>query len=691
MALGCLALPAEVTEKIGSGSVIEASAENNGVFSYSILDDGTVEITDYFGLNKNLTIPNTIDGKKVTRIGRQAFYKTTYLTSVTIPDSVKIIGNCAFSGCSSLSGITIPNSVVKIDNMAFGYCSSLTSVTIPNSVTSIGNNTFSYCSNLTSVAIPSSVKSIGNSAFWYCTSLKSVTIPSSVTSIGDAAFYRCTSLKSIIVNSNNKSYSSANGALFNKDKTKLIQYPTASTQTSYTIPSSVTSICSYAFSDCTNLKSVTIPSGMKNIDAHAFSGCTSLTSISIPKSVTGIGEYAFSECTNLKSISIPNSVTSVGGYAFNGCSSLTNVIVPSSVTSIGNGTFSDCTKLASVTIAGSIKNIDVSVFNSCSSLTSIIIPKSVTSISYAAFYGCSSLKNIYYTGSKTQWNKIVIGDYNSVLTKAAVHCDFDPNHTHSYTSKTTKAATCTSTGVKTFTCSCGDTYTQTISKTAHTYKTTVVSPTYAAQGYTLHKCSVCGTSYKDKYTAKKTVPTVAAKSTYTCTTNAVRINWNKVSGATGYKIYRYNPTTKQWTALKAIYDPNVLTYKDSSLKSGTVYKYKVKAFVKSGGKFYFGSSCSTITTATKPATATITKTAKSSTAVRLYWKKVTCTGYKIQRYNSTTKKWVDVKTISSATTNYRIASLKKNTSYKFRVCAYKNDGKKNLLGAWSYVTVTTTK
>ena len=76
MALGCLALPTEVTEKIGSGSVIEASAENNGIFSYSILDVGTVEITDYFGLNKNLTIPNTIDGKKVTRIGRQAFYKT---------------------------------------------------------------------------------------------------------------------------------------------------------------------------------------------------------------------------------------------------------------------------------------------------------------------------------------------------------------------------------------------------------------------------------------------------------------------------------------------------------------------------------------------------------------------------------------------------------------------------------------
>lgn len=264
-------------------------------------------------------------------------------------------------------------------------------------------------------------------------------------------------------------------------------------------------------------------------------------------------------------------------------------------------------------------------------------------------------------------------------------------HTSSTAWTIDKAATCTAAGSKSHHCTvCGaKTDVTAIPKKSHTYKSTVVAPTYSAQGYTLHKCSSCGTSYKDKYTAKKTVPTVTAKSTYTCTTNAVRINWNKVSGATGYKIYRYNPTTKKWTALKAIYDANTLTYKDSNLKAGTVYKYKVKAFVKSGGKFYFGSSCSTITTATKPTTATITKTAKSSTAVRLYWKKVTCTGYKIQRYNATTKKWVDVKALSSGTTNYRIASLKKNTSYKFRVCAYKNDGKKNLLGAWSYVTVKT--
>lgn len=72
---------------------------------------------------------------------------------------------------------------------------------------------------------------------------------------------------------------------------------------------------------------------------------------------------------------------------------------------------------------------------------------------------------------------------------------------HSYTSKVTKAATCTENRVKTYTCSrCNNTYTETIEKTGHKYVDTVVAPTNTEKGYTLHKCSVCGDSYKDNYT-----------------------------------------------------------------------------------------------------------------------------------------------------------------------------------------------
>lgn len=72
---------------------------------------------------------------------------------------------------------------------------------------------------------------------------------------------------------------------------------------------------------------------------------------------------------------------------------------------------------------------------------------------------------------------------------------------HNYSEKITKHPTCTSTGEKTLTCSiCGESKTETIPATGHSYTETVVAPTTTEQGYTLHKCSVCGDEYKDNFT-----------------------------------------------------------------------------------------------------------------------------------------------------------------------------------------------
>ena len=70
---------------------------------------------------------------------------------------------------------------------------------------------------------------------------------------------------------------------------------------------------------------------------------------------------------------------------------------------------------------------------------------------------------------------------------------------HSHTSEVTKAPTCTEKGIKTFTCHCGDTYTEDIAPTGHTYEDTVVAPKCDVEGYTLHKCA-CGYSYRDTFT-----------------------------------------------------------------------------------------------------------------------------------------------------------------------------------------------
>ncbi|MDX2109162.1 MAG: leucine-rich repeat protein [Verrucomicrobiota bacterium] len=348
-----------------------------------------------------LTIPDTLGGVPVTSIGDSAFYYCSRLTSVTISNNVTFIGDSAFY-----------------------YCSSLTSVTISNSVTAIGDSAFRACSSLTSVTIPNSVTSIGYQAFYSCTSLTSVTITNSVTSIGGGAFDICTNLTAFIVGPANNAYSSLDGVLFNKAQSVLIQYPSAKTVSTYTIPNSVTSIGAWAFYYCTSVTSVTIPNNvtsigssafyyctsltsvtisnsLTSIGSNAFLSCTSLTSVTIPNSVTSISDGVFSSCTSLTSVTIPNSVTSIGARAFSYCSSLTSVTIPNSVTSIGNGAFYYCSRLTSVTIPNNVTSIGDDAFRSCLSLISVTIPNSVTYIGSRAFYNCTSLISVTIPSSVT--------------------------------------------------------------------------------------------------------------------------------------------------------------------------------------------------------------------------------------------------------------------------------------------------
>ena len=217
--------------------------------------------------------------------------------------------------------------LTNIGEEAFYNCTGMTSMAIPNTVTTIGKRAFKSCSGLTSVTIPESVTNIGYASFHNCDNLASLTIPNSVTSVGVAAFATCNKLTSIIVENGNSSFTSEDGVLFNKDKTSLICFPAGKTQSTYTIPESVTRISSYAFDSCNKLTSVDIPNSVTSIGEWVFSACSGLTSVTIPNSVTSIGNHAFWRCTSLASVTIPNSVTTIGGGAFGYCSTLTSVKV----------------------------------------------------------------------------------------------------------------------------------------------------------------------------------------------------------------------------------------------------------------------------------------------------------------------------------------------------------------------------
>ena len=338
-----------------------ALSNSNAKVNLDLSETTGVTSINYSAFQKCGSLTSVTIGKEVTTISDNAFSGCSNLISITIPDSVTTIGQSAFNGCSSLTNfnvstnntnfstsddgtilynkdkttliaypsatgvVTIDNSVTTIGSYAFQGCKNLTSVTIPDSVSEIGQFAFAGCSNLTSVTIPDDVKSISNQAFGGCSSLTSVIIGNSVESINELAFVGCSSLTRFIVSENNANFSTSEDGkiLYNKNKTTLIAYPSATGVV--TIDNSVTTIGSYAFYGCTGLESVTIPNGVTTIGQSAFNGCTGLTSVTIPAGVKEIWSGVFYGCSSLKSVTIPAGVTTIGMNAFKNCSSLTTV------------------------------------------------------------------------------------------------------------------------------------------------------------------------------------------------------------------------------------------------------------------------------------------------------------------------------------------------------------------------------
>ena len=255
---------------------------------YTVTDETThtVELTGYVTAPEGaLTIPATVTNEdteySVTSIGSSAFSSCTSLTEVNIPASVTNIGSSAFSSCYYLKAVTIPASVTNIGSSAFSSCYNLKAVTIPASVTNIGSSAFSWCSRLTAVTIPEGVATIGSSAFERCSSLTEVNIPASAINIGSWVFAYCSALTAIHVAEDNTAYSSEDGVLFNKDKTTLVCYPIGKTETTYTVPATVTTIETSAFMKCTALTQVTLPEGITYIGDKAFYNCSALTEMTV--------------------------------------------------------------------------------------------------------------------------------------------------------------------------------------------------------------------------------------------------------------------------------------------------------------------------------------------------------------------------------------------------------------------------
>ena len=385
--------------------------ENNMVYS---TEDGVLfnkektELISYPPKKEDLSycIPNS-----VTQLVNFAFYNNSFLTSVTIPNTIKDFcvqhhptystasyGYGLFIGCENLTTAVLQDGITHIGLATFRQCRALTDIVIPDSVTRIEKDAFYQCNSLTNLTLPDNLISIGDHAFYGC-NFTNITLPASVTEIGEAVFEGCKNLATITVEKNNAHFVADDGILFTGDKTKLLRYPPKKEGTSYQFPTHVTTI------------------GSGSIDS-----CLYLKSIFIPDSVATIEDNAFYKCSALQSITISYGVVSIGNYAFGSCSSLLSITIPDSVKSIGYGAFNNCSRLTTVTLSNQLNEIADRTFQGNDALTSITIPGSMTYIGSFAFKYCSALKDIYYDGYKEEWEQIEIDYDNYALERATLHC-----------------------------------------------------------------------------------------------------------------------------------------------------------------------------------------------------------------------------------------------------------------------------
>lgn len=387
----------------------------------------------------------TIDLTDMVYIGDSAFAKCSYITEVTIPDTVKYVGDSAFSG----SGLKTLNVECEMVNIPDSLCAStqLTKINFqyPEYIkyvgsgafksspidmsffemweginldeyesVIIGSSAFDSCANMTEVVIPGNVIGLDKGAFKSCTNMTSLVFGDNVLYADANCFASCTSLSTI--DFNDKIYS-LGGGVFSSCTSLVTVEQMPNTLKDWV---AVTSSTGYGFgnamfSGCTSLKSVELPTSITQIPDSVFAGCTALNYVYNSDNITSIGESAFKGCTNLLEAVFPNvsvieasafqncsklktftvgTCTSVGDYALSGCSSLTAIELLADT--YGTSVFKDCTSAVTITFNGdTMQKTPDAMFSGCTKLTTLDgeFPM-VTIVSPNTFANCSSLKAV---------------------------------------------------------------------------------------------------------------------------------------------------------------------------------------------------------------------------------------------------------------------------------------------------------
>ena len=222
------------------------------------------------------------------------------------------IGN-VYRNCGAKT-IVLPNNLTTITANSFRGCNNLNTLILPKSVTSIGKDAIRE-SKIKNLILNEGLKTIGDD-FVYKVEIDSLFIPKSVTTIGTYMGYS-SPIQKFIVDKESNSFSSENGILYDKNKTKLVKYPEGKLDGTYIMPDTVTTLADFSTFN-TQIKNFIMSDNVTTIPNQTFGFNSKLESIKLSNNLESIGAMAFYGCEKLKKLTLPDSVITINNQIIQG-------------------------------------------------------------------------------------------------------------------------------------------------------------------------------------------------------------------------------------------------------------------------------------------------------------------------------------------------------------------------------------
>ena len=651
------------------------SDPNNFKYSYSY-GSTNANIYGYTGNSEYVKIPSKINGYTITGINTQAFKNNKKLKGIIIPDTVTYVEDSLFSGCISLTDVDLGKGITVITNGMFYNCKNLESLAIPEQIERFydrysytGNSSdkpFEGCVNLKNIYFKA--KDISLVRYLSLPSLTNIVIGSTVESLPDRAFSGYKYLENVTFE---------NGLLVLPNEC----FKNCTGLKSITLPDSMMSVGKSAFENCYNIKSVTFSENLNTIADSAFKGCSSIENLSFNKNLREIGNNAFEECSSVKNVTFNDSLNTIGESAFANCSSVEKVNLPESVSSVGKDVFEGCKAIKNITLSSKLNYVNDGVFSGCSSLESADLPDNISEIganSFAdctnlknirfgknlihidsyAFSGCSSLKSIEFpAGLQYIWSKAFIDCTNLSSVKLNSGLKQISNYAF-YNCLNLKKII-----IPASVTSLSDYSLGYYGKNDNNYKI----PDFVIVG-DINSCAqryANNNGFKfEEYKVNLPTPQITSLKN---TTGGVKITWNKVDGAYGYRLY-YRPASGGWKRFK---DTTATSFTDSGVTANKTETYTIRCIDKNGNTISgFNSNGWSIKYV--PVAPTISKLENTSGGIKLTWNKIAGVyGYRLY-YKPASGGWKRFK--DTTATSFTDSGVSPNRTETYTIRCLDKDG-----------------